>query len=256
MTITANGEVVLRQLFRFVAVSLLLFPQITWAQEAGSPTSPIEFSARDSLVLHINSGKGDLGTLTGNASVSYEGIQLNAHSITLFLDQDELVAQGLATDSGFVGAPVYSEGSETLTGSRLAYNIATRRGRITEVRTQFEEGFIQAEIAKVREDSTIFIKDGLYTTCNCGPDETPSYSLRARRMKVVDQKWVYTGPIQLFIFNIPTPVWLPFGFLPYQEGRRSGLLAPEYGEDERGFFLRNWGWYFAMNNYMDAQIRL
>ena len=255
MTITANGEVVLRQLFRFVAVSLLLLPQISWAQEAGSPTSPIEFSARDSLVLHIDSGKGDLGTLTGNASVSYEGIQLTAHSITLLLDQDELVAQGLATDSGFVGAPVYSEGSETLTGSRLAYNIATRRGRITEVRTQFEEGFIQAEIAKVREDSTIFIKDGLYTTCNCGPDETPSYSLRARRMKVVDQKWVYTGPIQLFIFNIPTPVWLPFGFLPYQEGRRSGLLAPEYGEDERGFFLRNWGWYFAMNNYMDAQIR-
>ncbi len=235
---------------------LTVLPSFVLAQENELTKSPITFSAQDSLVLLLDSDSGDLGTLTGNARVTYEGITLGAHFVDLLLEQDELVAYGLATDSGLVGSPVFTEGSETLTGSRLSYNVVTGRGRITEARTQFEEGFIQAGVAKVQEDSTIFIQDGLYTTCNCGPDETPSYSLRARRMKIVDQKWVYTGPIQLYLFNIPMPIWLPFGFLPYQEGRRSGLLTPQYGEDERGFFLKNWGWYFALNDNMDAQIRL
>ena len=256
MTRKRNDDFSSAWLIQTVAVCLFtVLPQTTKAQESTPLDSPIKFSARDSLVLHFDSESGDRGILTGNASVSYESITLGAHFVDLLLGQDELVAYGLATDSGLVGSPVFSEGNETLTGSRLAYNMGTGRGRVTAARTQFEEGFIQAGIAKVREDSTIFIQDGLYTTCNCAPDETPSYSLRARRMKIVDQKWVYTGPIQLYIFNIPTPVWLPFGFLPYQEGRRSGLLAPQYGEDERGFFLRNWGWYFALNDKMDAQIR-
>lgn len=74
-------------------------------------------------------------------------------------------------------------------------------------------------------------------------------------MKIVDQEWIYTGPIQLFLFNIPTPLWLPFGFLPATEGRRSGPLPPRYGEDDRGFYLRDFGWYWAINDYMDAQVQ-
>ena len=255
---TRNRNDPISSAWLILTVTLCLFtllPQIAQAQESSALDSPVKFSASDSLVLHFDSKSGDRGTLAGNASVSYEGVTLGAHFVDLLLGEDELIAYGLATDSGFTGPPVFSEGSETLTGSRLAYNMATRRGRVTAARTRFEEGFIQAGIAKVREDSTIFIQDGLYTTCDCAPEETPSYSLRARRMKIVDQKWVYTGPIQLYIFNIPMPVWLPFGFLPYQEGRRSGFLPPQYGEDERGFFLRNWGWYFALTEKMDAQVR-
>ncbi len=257
MTIIRNDGFSSAWIPQTVAVCLLSsLSFIAEAQNSTTLDSPITFSARDSLVLHFDSDLGDRGILSGQASISYEGISLNAHFVDLLIEQDELIAYGLETDSGLVGAPRFSEGSETLTGSRLAYNMANRRGRVTAARTQFEEGFIQAGVAKVTEDSTMFIQDGLYTTCNCAPDETPSYSLRARRMKIVDQKWVYTGPIQLYIFNIPLPVWLPFGFLPYQEGRRSGFLAPQYGEDERGFYLRNWGWYFAMSEKMDAQIRL
>ncbi len=244
-------------LIQTVLICLLTaIPLIAEAQGQEQLDAPVQFNARDSLILHFNSESGDRGTLIGNVRVSYENVTLDAHFVDLLLERDEFTAYGLVTDSGLVGTPTFSEGSETLTGSQLSYNIGTGRGRVTAARTQFEEGFIQAGIAKVREDSTIFIQDGLYTTCNCAPDETPSYSLRARRMKIVDQKWVYTGPIQLYIFNIPLPFWLPFGFLPYQEGRRSGFLAPEYGEDERGFFLRNWGWYFALNDKMDTQVRL
>ncbi|HYE58723.1 MAG TPA: putative LPS assembly protein LptD, partial [Rhodothermales bacterium] len=73
-------------------------------------------------------------------------------------------------------------------------------------------------------------------------------------MKIVDGKRVYTGPVQLYLFNIPLPIALPFGFLPATEGRRSGPLAPTYGEDELGFYLRNLGWYFPISDYLDLQV--
>ncbi len=215
--------------------------------------TPVSFRASDSLVIDLAS---DRGRIIGDAQVSLDNVEMTAHRVDILFDTEELHARGLQSDSGLVGAPTFTQESETLTGVSFAYNMATRRGRAVGARTAFEEGFIQAGIAKVREDSAIFISGGLYTTCNCGPDETPSYSLRARKMKIVDRNWVYTGPIQLFIFDIPTPFWLPFGFLPYQEGRRSGLLAPEYGEDERGFYLRNWGYYWAFSEFFDTQLRL
>ena len=222
---------------------------------ANAQEYPVTFAADDSLVIQFSDSTGDTGELFGNARVDYQDITLSAWSIGIHFDQEELLASGLATDSGMVGRPQFVQGEETILGAKLAYNMSTERGRIVAARTQFEEGFIQAGIAKMRADSSIFIRDGLYTTCNCAEDETPSYSLRSSRMKIVDQKWVFTGPIQLYIFNIPMPIWLPFGFLPYQEGRRSGLLAPEYGEDQRGFYLRNWGWYWALNDYTDLQLR-
>ena len=216
---------------------------------------PIVFSAADSLILRFSDETGDRGHLVGAATVRYGDAQLDAHRITILFDAEELQARGEESNPGTEGRPRFTQGEESFEGASLSYHMATGRGRITRARTQFSEGFIQAGVAKVLEDSTIFVRDGLYTTCNCPPEETPSYSLRASKMKIVDQKRVYTGPIQLYIFDIPTIFWLPFGFLPYQEGRRSGLLAPEYGEDQRGFYLRNWGWYWAVNDYLDLQAR-
>ncbi|TDI73960.1 MAG: LPS-assembly protein LptD [Bacteroidetes bacterium] len=112
---------------------------------------------------------------------------------------------------------------------------------------------VRSQIVKALEDSVLFIKDGMYTTCTC--IQNPSYSFRSDKMKLVDQKWIYTGPLQLYIYNIPTPLWLPFGFLPAQDARRSGPLPPSYGEDEFGFYMRNFGWYFALSEYMDLQLQ-
>lgn len=230
-------------------------PRQTTPTSTSGLDKPIQFTAKDSLVIRFDDANGDRGRLVGNAVVSYGEARLSAHTIDILFDLDELRAEGLPSDTGLVGMPAFNQGTETFSGTSFAYNMRTERGRVVGARTQFEDGFIRADVAKVREDSTVFIRDGLYTTCNCGPDETPSYSMRSDKMKIVDQKWVYTGPIQLYIYDIPTPFWLPFGFLPYKEGRRSGLLAPEYGEDQRGFYLRNWGYYWAINDYMDLQMR-
>ncbi|MFT4603504.1 MAG: lipopolysaccharide assembly outer membrane protein LptD (OstA) [Rhodothermales bacterium] len=207
--------------------------------------------ASDSMTVTF--GKTDLGSLFGQAAIDYDNVALKAWRIDLLFDIEEVQAQGLQTDTGMVGLPEFRQGEETFAGSRLAFNMRTERGRIVEARTQIQEGFVRADVVKATEDSTLYIRNGAYSTCPCIDD--PSYSLRASKMKVVDQKWIYTGPIQLYLFNIPTPLWLPFGFLPAQEGRRSGPLPPTYGEDQNGFYLRDWGWYFAMNDYMDLQLQ-
>ncbi len=214
---------------------------------------PVESSAADSLVIIFDDAAGDVATLFGGASVTYGESKLNAHRIDLLFDLDELRATGLPSDTGLVGRPQFAQAGEAFAGDELAFNLRTERGRLVGARTSIEDGFLQAGVVKVTEDSTLFVSRGAYTTCDCEDD--PSYTLRSRRMKIVDQEWIYTGPIQLYLFNIPTPLWLPFGFLPAQEGRRSGPLPPRYGEDERGFYLRGWGWYQAINDYTDIQVQ-
>lgn len=214
--------------------------------------APVEFSATDSLIFSLKKG-ARLATLHGNAKVSYEGMILTAYGIDLHLAEEELYARGLKADTGWVGRPQIIQGGDPFLGDELSFNLKTQRGRIVNVQTQFEEGFIRAGVLKSLEDSVLYIRDGLYTTCSCVED--PSYSLRSNKMKMIGKKWIYTGPIQLFLYNIPTPLWLPFGFLPATDSRRSGPLPPTYGEDQFGFYLRDWGWYFSMNEFMDLQLQ-
>ncbi|MFB6271305.1 MAG: putative LPS assembly protein LptD [Salinibacter sp.] len=227
----------------------------------------VEFTASDSLVIRMPQDSADRGTLYGKAIMSYRGATLKAGTIKMNFRTSVLRASGSPSDTA-QGRPTFQRGSggsgggsgpggggRSFTGKSLSYNLETRRGRVVAARTEQKRGYVEGNAVKVYEDSTLFVRQGSYTTCDCPPDETPSYSLRSSRMKVQD-KWVYTGPIHLYLFNIPTPLWLPFGFLPNVPGRRSGPLAPGYGQDRRkGLFLRNFGWYFALNDYTDLQLQ-
>ena len=237
---------------------------------AGSAPNAVRMSARDSLVIRTAPDTSDRATLYGNSEASYEQATLKAHVIALDLGSLVMEATG-GPEQGPSGRPVCQQGGSGggsggggsggggsgggFTGEALQYNLRTKRGRVETARTGQRQGYVEGETVKVYEDSTFFVSDGVYTTCDCPPGETPSYSLRSSQMKLQDQ-WVYTGPIQLFLFNIPTPLWLPFGFLPNTSGRRSGPLPPQYGQDDqRGLYLKDWGWYFALNDYTDLQIR-
>ena len=222
-------------------------------QAQGDLKNPVLFTASDSLVLTVGEEAGDTGNLYGNVEVNYGSTKMQAHTIEILFEIDELRAKGLPSDTGMIGRPTFDQGTDVFRGDQMAFNLSTERGRVTVGETRYDDGQIRGGVVKVTEDSTLYIQDGVYTTCSCIED--PSYSLRSNKMKVVDQEKIFTGPIQLFLFNIPTPLWLPFGFLPAQNTRRSGLLAPTYGEDELGFYLRDLGWYFALNEFHDLQLR-
>jgi lipopolysaccharide assembly outer membrane protein LptD (OstA) len=221
---------------------------------------PITFAARDSLVIvfadeaDTTAANGDIGTLFGEAAVDYDDANLTAAEIDLLFQREELRARGIPSDTGLVGLPAFARGEEAFTGRELAYNLGVGRGRIVGARTVIEDGYLLGGIVKQASERVVYAEDAVYTTCS--NPEHPHYGLLAERMKIVDGEWVYTGPARLHILGIPTPLWLPFGFFPAAEGRRSGPLPPTYGEDPQlGFYLRDLGWYWAISDYMDLQVR-
>ncbi len=221
---------------------------------------PITFAARDSLVIVFAADgdsaatDGDVGTLFGAANVDYDDATLTAAEIDLLFGREEMRARGLPSDSGLVGLPAFARGGEAFSGLEVAYNLAAGRGRVVGARTEIEDGYLLGGVVKQASERVVYAEDATYTTCS-NPLH-PHYGLRAGRMKIVDGEWVYTGPARLYILGIPTPLWLPFGFFPAAEGRRSGPLPPTYGEDPQlGFYLRDLGWYWAISDYMDLQLR-
>ncbi|MEM6782944.1 MAG: putative LPS assembly protein LptD [Bacteroidota bacterium] len=182
----------------------------------------------------------------------YEEALLEAAAIDLFFARNEVRARQLA-EGDTTGQPRFTQGSEGFTGRELLYNLNTQRGRIVGARTQIQDGFLLGEILKQSDANVLYGQDVGYTTCS-NPEHV-HYALNASRLKVVDQEWVYTGPVQLYLLGIPTPVWLPFGFFPAAEGRRSGPTRVTYGEDRTyGFFIKDMGWYWAVSEYFDAQV--
>ena len=46
-----------------------------------------------------------------------------------------------------------------------------------------------------------------------------------------------------------------FGMFPQPKKKVSGLIMPNYGEEKRrGFYLRDGGYYFAVNDHIDLRI--
>jgi hypothetical protein len=205
------------------------------------------------MVVSFEDGDAQVGRLYGEAQMTYGKAKLTGPTIEMQIPDAQLQA---TSPNGSSQRPIFERGDgDAFTGAKLQYNLRTRRGRVVGARRVLGEGYVEGEVVKSYEDSTVFLQSGEYTTCNCPPDETPSYSLRAQRMKIGQDQWIYTGPIQLFLYNVPTPLWLPFGFLPSMQRRHGGFIPPQWGErNELGFYLKDWGWYFAFNDYMDLQL--
>jgi lipopolysaccharide assembly outer membrane protein LptD (OstA) len=203
--------------------------------------------------------------LVGNALVKYKNINLQAEKITLDWDNNMLIAEGIPDtvwkktsnphDSIAVvewkGTPVLNEGGTQTNGFQIRYNYKTEKGIMVRGRTDLEGGkYFGTQIKKV--DNKVFNASyGTYTTCD--REEDPHFHFAARRMKMIINDKVIAKPIIMYIGNIPVAA-LPFAIFPHRTGRHSGLIVPRYGESAReGRYLRGLGYYWAPNDYFDAQ---
>lgn len=77
------------------------------------------------------------------------------------------------------------------------------------------------------------------------------------KAKTIPGKKVIVGPSYLVMEDVPIYfLGLPFGFFPTMSGRHSGFIMPTWGEEAiKGFFLRDAGYYFAFNDYMDMTVQ-
>ena len=111
---------------------------------------------------------------------------------------------------------------------------------------------MQGEDVKKNEFDELFIHDAKYTTCNLAE---PHFHISARKIKVIPGKKVVSGPFHLKFRDVPTPLGFIFGMFPQPKKTVSGIIMPNYGEEKRrGFYLRDGGYYFAVNEKLDLQL--
>lgn len=211
--------------------------------------SKVKYSADDSIVYDI---PGEKIFLYGNGVIDYEDIHLTANYIEINNGLKTLYARGVKDSTDTIrGKPVFKQGSEEFKAETLTYNFQTKKGKISEITTQQGESFVHGETVKKLPDNSTYIRNGYYTTCDA---EHPHYYIAARRIKVIPNNKIVTGPADLVIADVPTPLLIPFGFFPNKKGRSSGILFPAYGESNLGFFLQNGGYYFGLNEHFDLAL--
>jgi hypothetical protein len=213
--------------------------------------APIVYNAIDSIVFSVD---GQTVYLYKNARVTYQDIVLTADYIVLDLESREVYAEGLPDSSDVMqGNPIFNDGGEEYESKTLRYNFDTQKGIITEVRTEQGEGFIHSERTKKISENEFILKDGKYTTCDATP---PHFYLHLTKAKVIKNDKIVTGPAYMVLEGFPIyfPI-LPFGFFPNTTTYSSGIIIPTYGEEaNRGFFLRDGGYYWAANDYFDLAV--
>ena len=221
----------------------------------GDIQTTIEYTADDSTLMDA---RGKRVLLYGNAQVDYGEISLKADYIELDWTTNMLTARGREDSTGtVVGLPVFKEGATEYQTQEIRYNFKTRKAFITGVLTKPEatEGFVYGETVKKNEKNEVFINRGWYTPCDCEPGEVPDLYIRSRQMKVVPNNLVATGPFNLVIADVPTPLGLPFGIFPMPSKQNSGIIPPQYGEERRrGFFLQNFGYYFDISDRVNLTV--
>ena len=190
----------------------------------------------------------------GQAEAKYDDIVLKADYLEFDLETSTCTARGVADSLGKIqGRPVFTQGETTFEAMEMRYNFRTKKGIITKVWTEEQGGYLHGERVKRMDDNSIHIRKGGYTTCDL--KDHPHYQFKFTKAKVIPDDKIVTGPIYMTIADIPLPLALPFALIPNTKGKKSGLILPTYGESaNRGFYLENGGYYWAINDYYDLQV--
>lgn len=212
--------------------------------------APVQYTAADSIVYDAQTG---LVSMFGNGEVTYENMALKSERIQMSVDSSLVHAQGVKDSTGaWKGKPVFTQGQDKYESQRMSYNFKTRKGFINNVTTEQGEGFMLSEDSKRDADGTLYLQHARYTTCNA---KDPHFYLSLSRAKVHPGKEVIFGPAYLVVADVPLPLAIPYGFFPFNKKYSSGFIMPSYGdENRRGFYLREGGYYFAINDYMDLKL--
>ena len=210
----------------------------------------VEFNAKDSIILY---GRNH-AVMYGGSKILYGDIDMSASQISMDMDSSQVQAVGVLDSIGeLTGKPVFKDNSGEYESREMKYNFKTKRGYITDIVTEQGEGYLTGGITKKTEDDYYYIKDGRYTTCD--DHEHPHFYFQLTKAKVKPKQNVVTGPAFMVLEDLPLPIAVPFGYFPFSEKYQSGILVPTFGEDyNRGFYLRNGGYYLALGEYADLAL--
>ncbi len=210
----------------------------------------IEYFANDSIVYDL---ENNLIKLYNEAQVKYKSLKLNAYYITINFNENTLFAKGeIDSANNLIQKPIFIENGKEYKSNTIKYNFKTEKGIITKLLTKEGESYLHGEVVKKEKNKTQYLSKGLYTTCD---HDEPHFYIKANKVKFIEGEKIISGPANLIIEDIPTPILLPFAVFPITKKRSSGILLPSYGNSTAlGYNLKDLGYYFGINEYIDLKL--
>lgn len=236
----------------FSSPDSVLYSDSTNVVPKGEIETLINYYGEDSIITDLKQNKIFLHK---EAWFEYGNIRLDADLIIIDWDKSELFASGVADSAGVItGNPIFKEGEMSYEiRKEMRYNFKSQKAIIKDVVTEQQDGLLRGEKIKKTTDGSIYLNNGYYTTCNLAE---PHWHISASKIKSIRGKKVITGPFNLYFNDIPLPIGLPFGIIPdTPEEKSSGIVFPSYGQEQRrGLFLRDFGYYFAFNDFIHSRV--
>lgn len=212
--------------------------------------APVHYTASDSMVYDAETG---LIYLYGKANVQYQNMELEAAAIRMNMDSSTVHALAARDTAGtLTDKPTFKQKGDEYVSEEMAFNFKTKKGFIQNVSTTQGNGYVQSMESKRDSDGVVYMRRGTYTTCDA---EHPHFYIALTRAKLRPGKDVVFGPAYLVVEDVPLPLAIPYGFFPFNKKYSSGFIMPSYGDEtRRGFYLRDGGYYFAINDRMDLRL--
>ena len=221
-------------------------------KKSGGVDAPVNYSAEDSLVYDA---KNKVAHLYGSAQVKYQNMDLTSDRISMDIDKSNVKAMGTpdsTAEKGVKGRPIFKMGNDEYDTDTIKFNFKSKKALINNVYTEQQDGFLSGVRSKRDSSGVIYLQHGRYTTCD---EPHPDFYISLSRAKVRPGKDVVFGPAYLVVCDVPMPLAIPYGFFPFTKSYSSGFIMPTYGdESDRGFYLRDGGYYFAINDKWDLKL--
>ena len=210
----------------------------------------VRYTSKDSIFFDLQNQKM---ILYGDGKIDYGEIKLDANKIKVdWIDQILDANYVLDSTGKKIGKPIFTDAGQSYETDKIIYNFKSKKALISGIVTQQDDAYMQGIKVKKNEIDELFIQNAKYTTCNLAD---PHFHISSKKIKVIPKKKVISGPFHLKFGNIPTPLGFIFGMFPQPKKTVSGIIVPSYGEEKRrGFYLRDGGYYFAINKYIDLKV--
>jgi len=203
--------------------------------------------------IKIDKTEGKL-YLYDNAELYYQDTELKAGIIILDYNKNEVAAGRIKDSSGkLIQPPFFKQAGNEVNPDSIRFNFNTKKAIIWNSKSEQNGMNVSALATKKENDSVYFIKEAKVTTSK--NIEDPDYYIRIRKGKFIPKSKIIAGLSNLYIANVPTPIFLPFAYFPLTENRRTGFIFPSIGQNnDRGYFIQNGGYYFAPSDFFDVAL--
>ena len=208
------------------------------------------YSAKDSIIYDVQNNQI---FLYNNAKVDYNSTSLSSGFIHINISQNEIIAKGIFDSiNTYIQKPILTEKEKTYHADTIVYNYKSKKAKINKLITEEEGGYLHGTEIKKETEKIYYLKNGKYTTCSL---EEPHFYINAQKLKLIPNEKIITGPANLVVNNIPSPLFIPFGIFPINNQQASGIILPTYGESiNLGYNIRNLGYHFNINKYINLSV--